>query len=88
MFAEIYKNRDIALPFVLTTLGESVKQLPVHRPEGFGYHQFIWVKEGSGRFDIPGRIGKVRMDGTDAYADMSVFYEDCKDRSFFLYEKE
>ena len=54
MFAEIHKNRDIALPFVLTTLGESIKQVPVHRPEGFAYHQFIWIKEGSGRFELAG----------------------------------
>jgi len=45
-------------------------------------------REGSGRFDIPGRKGKVRMDGTDAYADMSVFAEDCKERPFFLFEKK
>ncbi len=51
----------------------------------------VWdpmYKEGSGRFDVPGRIDKVKLDGTDAYADMSVFYEDCKERPFFLYEKE
>ena len=54
MFAEIYKNRDIALPFVLTTLGESIKQNPVYRPEGFGHHQFIWVKEGGGFFEVAG----------------------------------
>ena len=50
----------------------------------------VWdpmYKEGSGRFDIPGRKGKVRLDGTDAYADMSVLAEDCKDRPFFLFEK-
>lgn len=49
----------------------------------------VWdpmYKEGSGRFDIPGRKGKVRLDGTDAYADMSVLKEDCKDRPFFLFE--
>lgn len=54
MFAEIHKNREIELPFVLTTLGESVKQIPVHRPEGFNHHQFLWVKEGSGSFEIAG----------------------------------
>ena len=50
----------------------------------------VWdpmYKEGSGRFDIPGRKGKVRLDGTDAYADMSVLKQDCKDRPFFLFEK-
>ena len=50
----------------------------------------VWdpmYKLGSDRFDRPGRIGKVRLDGTDAYADMSVLCEDCKDRPFFLFEK-
>ena len=51
----------------------------------------VWdpmYKEGSGRFDVPGRKGKVRLDGTDAYADMSVFVEDCKERPFFLFSKK
>lgn len=51
----------------------------------------VWdpmYKEGSGRFELPGRTGKVRMDGTDAYTDMSVFYGDCKERPFFLFEKK
>lgn len=50
----------------------------------------VWdpmYREGSGRFDIPGRKGKVRMDGTDAYADMSVIAEDCRERTYFLFEK-
>ena len=54
MFAEIHKNRDIALPFVLATLGESVRQSPIHRPDGLHDHQFIWVKEGAGAFEIAG----------------------------------
>ena len=40
-----------------------------------------------GRFDIPGRLGKVRMDGFDAYADFSVIREDCRNRPFFLFSK-
>ena len=40
-----------------------------------------------GRFDIPGRAGKVRMDGTDAYADFSIIRSDCVNRPFFLFEK-
>ncbi len=51
----------------------------------------VWdpmYKPGSGRFDIPGRAGKVRLDGTDAYCDMSVLREDCLERSFFLFEKD
>ena len=55
MFAEIHKNREIDLPFVLTTLGESIRQSPIHRPEGLKFHQFIWVKEGSGTFAISGQ---------------------------------
>ena len=50
----------------------------------------VWdpmYKLGSDRFEKPGRKEKVRLDGTDAYADMSVFHEDCKERPFFLFEK-
>lgn len=50
----------------------------------------VWdpmYREGSGRYDIPGRKGKVRLEGTDAFADISVIREDCKDRPFFLFEK-
>ena len=42
---------------------------------------------GSDRFESTHRKDKVRLDGTDAYADMSVIAEDCKDRPFFLFSK-
>jgi len=45
-------------------------------------------KEGSGRFDVPGRKGKVRLDGTDAYADFSEIEKDCFERPYFLFWKE
>lgn len=51
----------------------------------------VWdpmYKEGSGRFDVPGRKGKVRLDGTDAYADMSVIIQDCDERPYFLFSKK
>ena len=38
-----------------------------------------------GRFDIPGRKGKVRMEGNEAFADVSVIREDCVHRPFFLF---
>jgi hypothetical protein len=38
-----------------------------------------------GRFDIPGRKGKVRMEGNEAFADASVIREDCMHRPFFLF---
>jgi hypothetical protein len=44
-------------------------------------------KEGSGRFDIPGRKGKVRMEGNVAYADYRVLKMDCRERPFFLFSK-
>ena len=50
----------------------------------------VWdpmYKEGSDRFNVPGRIGKVRLDGTDAYADFSEIEKDCFERPFFLFEK-
>ena len=40
-----------------------------------------------GRFDIPGRAGKVRMVGNLAIADFSIVASDCRDRSFFLFER-
>ncbi|MBR0463038.1 MAG: hypothetical protein IJJ23_01455 [Clostridia bacterium] len=40
-----------------------------------------------GRFDVPGRIGKVHMDGCVATADMSVVEKDCYERPYFLFEK-
>lgn len=51
----------------------------------------VWdpmYKEGSDRFDRPGRKGKVRLDGTDAYADFSVIRQDCHERPYFLFWKE
>ncbi len=40
-----------------------------------------------GRFDLPGRKGKVRMEGNEALASFSVITEDCKDRPYFLFSK-
>lgn len=40
-----------------------------------------------GRYDIPGRAGKVRMEGNTAYADFSVVVNDCMGRSYYLFEK-
>ena len=50
MFAEIRKELFDALPFVLCTVGESRPQRAVDRPEGFDFHQFIWIAEGEGVF--------------------------------------
>lgn len=40
-----------------------------------------------GRFDVPGRRGKVRMEGNLAVADFSVVASDCVHRPFFLFER-
>ena len=51
----------------------------------------VWdpmYKKGGGRYYLPGRAGKVRLVGNDAYADMSIIREDCKTRPFFLFEKK
>ena len=54
--------------------GEKVRVLdPMYRP---------------GRFDIPGRTGKVKMEGSVAEADFAVVAADCYHRPFFLFEKE
>lgn len=41
-----------------------------------------------GRYDTPGRAGKVRLDGFNAYADFSVIVNDCGARPFYLFTKE
>lgn len=52
MFAEINRKAYSFLPFVLNTVGQSPKQSPVCHPEGIKYHEFIWVKSGSGKFSF------------------------------------
>ena len=44
-------------------------------------------KEGTGRFDIPARKGKVRLEGNVAYADYRCLKMDCRERPFFLFSK-
>jgi hypothetical protein len=59
--------------------------------EAKGTEILVWdpmYKEGSGRFDVPGRKDKVRLDGTDAYADFSEIEKDCYQRPYFLFWKE
>lgn len=34
-----------------------------------------------GRYDVPGRKGKVRLEGNDAYADVNVIAKDCENRT-------
>ena len=51
----------------------------------------VWdpmYREGSGRYDVPGRAGKVRLEGTDAYADFSEIEQDCFQRPYFLFWKK
>ena len=55
MFAEIHREFYDALPLVLCTLGESTRQGAVDRPEGFEFHQFIWIVEGEGTFSAGGQ---------------------------------
>lgn len=43
---------DEKLPFVLLTVGECVRQLPVVRDPGPVSNQFIWVKQGRGVFTV------------------------------------
>ena len=40
-----------------------------------------------GRYDIPGRAGKVQLEGFNAYADFSVIVGDCGSRPFYLFAK-
>lgn len=51
MYMEAFDGR---LPFVLNTIGEMQCQIPMLRDIGPTWNQFIWVKEGAGRFTIDG----------------------------------
>ena len=54
MFAEINKALIHSLPFVLQSVGAVEYQKPVFRPDGFSYHQIIWVHSGTGHFVLDG----------------------------------
>lgn len=41
-----------------------------------------------GRYDTPGRAGKVRLEGTTAYADFSCVVGDCMTKPYYLFWKE
>lgn len=57
MFAEINKEALASLPFVLSTLGESVpRQLPIHHAEGNSFHEIIWIRRGEGLFRLNGSL--------------------------------
>ncbi len=38
-----------------------------------------------GRYDLPGRAGKVRMDGFKAYAQFEIIVNDCNGRPYYLF---
>ncbi len=40
-----------------------------------------------GRYDLPHRVGKVRMEGFAAYADKAILRDDCFERPYFLFRK-
>ncbi len=42
----------------------------------------------AGRYDTPGRKGKVRMEGFAAYADKEVLRQDCFERPYFIFWQE
>ena len=54
MFFEISKEAFRCLPIVLNTVGETLKQDRVSHPQGLGFHEIIWVRRGSGVFNVDG----------------------------------
>lgn len=59
MFAEIHKEYlryDIPCPLamVVCSLGAAEVQNAIHRPDGFYYHQLLWVTAGEGVFGVGG----------------------------------
>lgn len=56
MFEEIHESAFDNLPFVLVSIGECARQGRIERPQGFVYHQFIWLVEGAGTFRMRDEI--------------------------------
>lgn len=54
MFAEIHSASLRSLPFILYTVGEAPHQMPVTRPEGNLFSEFIWVQDGVGTLTVDG----------------------------------
>ena len=55
MFAEIrrkYLTKPLPLPFVVTTVGESVSQGAIDRPSGYPHHHLLLVVAGEGQFTV------------------------------------
>ncbi|MBR5315077.1 MAG: AraC family transcriptional regulator [Clostridia bacterium] len=52
MFAEINREAIKNLPFALVTLETSTRQPPLTRVQGLGYHQILWVVEGSCTYHV------------------------------------
>lgn len=48
IFVEIDKKAFSYLPFGLNTICDGTRQANISRPEGFNYHQILWVIEGKG----------------------------------------
>ena len=97
-----YSDADKFIEFgaiIANTYGDRPEHIGVFSDSGHylvlaaaqGTEVKVWdpmYKEGSGRYDVPGRKGKVRLDGTDAYADFSEIEQDCFERPYFLFWKE
>ncbi|MBE7042664.1 MAG: AraC family transcriptional regulator [Ruminococcaceae bacterium] len=49
------KEQDTDIfPFLPMTIGTYPHQNPVIRPTGYEFHQFLWITEGKGKFEING----------------------------------
>ena len=55
VFTEIKKDIRSSLPFSLQALCDGHKQGAIFRPEGFQFHQILWVVRGSGIFRVGGK---------------------------------
>ena len=52
VFTEIEKEAFSWLPLGLNTLCDFTKQNAIVRPEGFAYHQILWVRKGVGTYRV------------------------------------
>jgi AraC-like DNA-binding protein len=57
--SNIIRPRDKRLPFLLSTVGEAIRQGPITREVGREWNQIIWIKKNSGIFTVDGHSYKL-----------------------------
>lgn len=58
-FCQVEEEARMMLPLYLRTAGNGHTQVPVSRPQGGAFHQFLYIEEGAGLFET--KNGSIRL---------------------------